>query len=147
LRGGEVDGDDGCNAFRRRVGCRQCCQKILPEFFQQMAHGGEDQLFLAAEIMVRQRWRNTRFVGDLRDSHVKRTALADGADGRINQLPLAQWFHSDFGHAEKPRSEKLLFLIDWPINKNCDVLERYLTGGALDWRTRTAFSVIVSPRV
>ena len=93
-------------AAMRAAGVVAVCKadsEVAAEFLQKMSHGGEDQLFLAAKVMMRERRRYARLMGNLRDSHIKRAALADGADSSIDQLPLAQWFHSDFGHVEKPR--------------------------------------------
>jgi hypothetical protein len=35
---------------------------------------------------------------NLGDRYIERAALADCANSSIDQLPLAQWFHSDLWH-------------------------------------------------
>jgi hypothetical protein len=60
--------------------------------------GGRDQLFLGAEIMMRQRGRHAGAAGNVRHRDIHRTARADGFDGRIRQCLAANWFHADLGH-------------------------------------------------
>ena len=69
-----------------------------------MAHRGENELVLAAEIMMRERRRNARLMRDLRDGHVQRTTLADGTNGGIDQLAPPQGLHPDLGHNPGPFS-------------------------------------------
>ncbi|MEH0056115.1 hypothetical protein V6Z20_03660 [Brucella abortus] len=60
-------------------------------------------------------------MGNLRNGHIQRSALSDGADGSINQFAPPQGFHPDLGHDVHPvvwLIAGILSLIDWSINKN-----------------------------
>jgi hypothetical protein len=77
---------------------------------------------------MRQRRRDTRFMGDLRNGHVQRTALSDGAYRSVNQFAPPQRFHPDLRHCLNPcpvfRSvAAILSLIDSSINKNSGLWE------------------------
>lgn len=54
--------------------------------------------------MMRERGRNACLMGDLRNGHVQRTALADSANGGIDQFAPPQGFHPDLGHNRGPFS-------------------------------------------
>lgn len=86
LRGGKIDRDDCRNPLAGRFRPLDGGVEILPQFAQQMAHRGKDQLVLAAEIMMRERRRNARLMRDLRNRHVQRAALSDSAYGSVDQF-------------------------------------------------------------
>lgn len=104
LRGGKIDCDDGGDTRLRRLRLSDGRVEILPQFAQQMPHRGQNELVLAAEIMMRKRGRNPRLMCDLRDGHIQRTALADCTDGGIDQLAPPQGLHPDLGHNSGPFS-------------------------------------------
>ncbi len=58
LRGGKIDCDDGGDTRLRRLRLSDGRVEILPQFAQQMPHRGQNELVLAAEIMMRKRGRN-----------------------------------------------------------------------------------------
>ena len=68
------------------------------EFGQQMPHRRLQQFVLGAEIVMGERRGHAGPPGDLGHGHVKRAALADRRDRRVDQRLAAQWLHSDFGH-------------------------------------------------
>ncbi len=65
---------------------------------QHMPHRRQEHLFLRTEIMVRQRRRHPRPLGDLADRHVQRPDPADFHNRGFHQRILANRLHSKLRH-------------------------------------------------
>ncbi len=105
------------SALARRLRLGEPRLDLLAELGQEMAHGGEQQLVLAAEIMVRQRRGDAGAAGDLAHRHLAHAAVVDGVDRRRDQRLAAHRLHSDPRHQSTSRFELFAyrFLIDRSI--------------------------------
>ena len=74
--------------------------------------GLDQQLFLAAEIVMRESRRNAGLLGDFGHGDCQRAMIADHAHRGINKRLAAHRFHSDFRHLSSPRLTSTVFLID-----------------------------------
>ena len=71
IRGRKAARDDGLQPLHRCVRRVKPFHNILAVFPQDMAHRGQQDLILAAEIMMRQPAGHARTPGNLRHGHVK----------------------------------------------------------------------------
>ena len=98
-------------ALLRRVRLGEPRLDLVAELGEEVAHGGEQELVLAAEIMMRQRRRDAGAAGDLAHRHLAHAAGVDGLDRRRDQRLAAQRLHSDAWH-DNPRFRAGLPVLD-----------------------------------
>jgi hypothetical protein len=71
---------------------------------QDVAHGGEEDLFLVAEVVMRQRRRDPGAARDPADGDVERARMADLGDGRLDQRLASDRLHTELRHSGTPEN-------------------------------------------
>ncbi len=102
LVGLERDADDRGNPFAGRRRGRKGGPSIGAQLPQQRADRLDQQPVLGTEVMMRERWRDTRLAGDLRHGDGQRTMMADRLQRGINKRLPAHGLHSNLRHASSP---------------------------------------------
>ena len=97
--GGEIAADHGGEALARRLRLGEPRLDLVAELGEEMPHRGEQELVLAAEIMVGERRRDAGAPGDLAHRHLAHAAVVDGVDRGRDQRLAAQRLHSDPRHS------------------------------------------------
>ena len=118
LLGGEVAADDRGEALARRRRLGEARLDLLAELGEEMPHRGEQQLVLAAEIMVRERRRDAGAPGDLAHRHLRPCRGRGWRRSRPRSAPCGapapfQFVASNSSSAFEPNDYR--FLIDRSI--------------------------------
>src|SRR3954470_17320066 len=140
---GEIAVDDGIEPLFGRAGCPQPVDHLLPQLLQQSSHGRLKEIVLAAEIVVNDTGRDSRFLADPGYRGVSITIPADRRYRGFDQLLSADRLHPDFRHAQVPHhlvyQMVRVSFFNWTFNRNkiCLFGIMGMTSGSIVMRTST----------
>ena len=77
----------------RTVGAGEPLDEDGAELGEEVPHGGEDEVVLAAEIVVGEGGRDAGAAGDLRHGHLERAVVGDLAERGADQRPAPRLGH------------------------------------------------------